>query len=146
MDCLLKQMLETIFVGCRPGPNSWINEIVQICWKCLQPACVVQLLLPQDEYFKGSTETMAMICGKKYRREWGRIDRPRSELKKKSYTTLEMSQAFTCSTCISPSPADCCRVCVTVLAANTKEHILVEPFMQGVSAVNLHLSWLAACK
>lgn len=28
-------------------------------------ACVVQLVLPQDEYFKGPTETRALICGKR---------------------------------------------------------------------------------
>lgn len=64
------------------------------------PACVMQLLLPQDEYFKGPTETRAIICSKKYCAEWGRVDRPRSFYKKKkggggeSYTTLERSQAF----------------------------------------------------
>jgi len=30
------------------------------------PACVVQLLLPQDEYFQGPNETGAIVCGKKY--------------------------------------------------------------------------------
>lgn len=47
------------------------------------PASVVQLLLPQDEYFKGPTETRAIICGKKYCAGWGRVDRPWSYQKKK---------------------------------------------------------------
>lgn len=46
--------------------------------------------------------------------------------KKKSYTTLERSQAFSCSTGISQSLAEtAAEICVTVLAADTKEYILV---------------------
>lgn len=71
------------------------------------PLCIVQLLLPQDECFKGPTETQGHYLW------WEILHRGRKawERGRKSYTTAERSQTSSYSTHISQTPA--AEICVT---------------------------------